>query len=124
MADTSATKCDDIVVRAEGTGVEEHTGAAQSGFTVYPNPFSRNTTIKFESATQHGGRNSKSEMSLQIYDASGRLVKSILLPTAYYLLPTAVSWDGTDDSGNLLGPGIYFLTDQQNGIMVKAIKIE
>ena len=118
MADTAGTKCDDIVVRAEATGVQEYDDATQRGFAVYPNPFNEKATIKFEI------RNPKSEMSLKIYNASGRLVRIISLPAVYSLLPTVVSWDGTDDSGNRLGPGIYFLTDRQNGSMVKAIKIE
>jgi hypothetical protein len=118
MADTSSTKCDDIVVRAEAWGVEEHGSTAESGLTVYPNPFTNNLTIKFQIP------NSKSEMSLKIYNATGRLVKSLNLPTTYSMLPTAAHWDGTDDSGKRLAPGIYFVTDRQTGAMVKAIKID
>ena len=68
------------------------------GLIAYPNPFRKKTKIKFEI------RNSKSEMSLKICDASGRLVKSF----AYSLVPGIITWDGTDETGKSVPPGIYF----------------
>ncbi|MFN8438998.1 MAG: gliding motility-associated C-terminal domain-containing protein [Cytophagales bacterium] len=43
--------------------------------------------------------------SVKIYNKTGNLVKSIMGP-AY--------WDGTDNSGNPLAPGIYFVTAKDN----------
>ncbi len=44
---------------------------------------------------------------LQIYDLSGRLVKS--LPITDYRLPiTEVTWDGTDDFNREVKNGVYF----------------
>ena len=50
MADTSGTKCDDIIVRAETWGVEEQGRTMTSRLAVYPNPFGGNLTIKFQSS--------------------------------------------------------------------------
>jgi hypothetical protein len=47
--------------------------------------------------------------ALNICDAVGRIVKSFCLPTTCYLLPTAVSWDGTDGSFRKLPSGVYFV---------------
>lgn len=81
-----------------------------------PNPFRLRTNIRYmiepRSHNIGGSLRGKSERQkpeLRIYDATGRLVKSVLLPTAYYLLHTVVSWDGTDGSNRKLGGGVYFL---------------
>ncbi len=72
-------------------------------FRVYPNPFSELTNIGF--STGLGAQ----DVALKIYDATGRLVRDFPLPTAYSLLPTTVKWDGTDQSGNRLPAGVYFV---------------
>jgi hypothetical protein len=83
----------------------------------YPNPFTNITQIRFtiqdSRSMDQEFRNSNFEKRrpiLKIYDAAGRLVKDFLLPTTYYLLPTVVSWDGTDDAGRKLASGVYFVT--------------
>lgn len=108
------------------TGTEEDPGHTihDTGLslTAKPNPFSQYTEIRF--MMQDAGnmelelRNSNFEMgqhTLKIYDATGRLVKNFLLPTTYYLLPTAVSWDGTDSSSRKLPGGVYFVKLQAGG---------
>lgn len=83
---------------------------------VNPNPFTNETQIRYmiqdSRSTMQELRNANFEMqkpTLRIYDSAGRLVKDFLLPTTYYLLPTAVSWDGTDQSNRQLASGIYFV---------------
>lgn len=49
------------------------------------------------------------DISLNIYDVSGRLIKSFQLPTAYSLLPTVFKWDGRDNEGKRVSGGVYFL---------------
>jgi len=41
-------------------------------------------------------------------NATGRMVKEFILPTAYSSVPTVISWDGTDDSGKRVASGVYF----------------
>jgi len=104
--------------------------------SVNPNPFRQQTLIRFtiydSRCTEQKFRISKSELrkqteahqdisgsgggtseyqkpELEIYDAAGRLVKDFFLPTTYNLLPTAVSWDGTDSSARKLPSGVYFI---------------
>jgi hypothetical protein len=73
---------------------------------VYPNPFKQKTEIRFQ-ITDTGA--TVENIELEIYDVSGRLVRSFSLPTAYSLLPASVTWDGCDDQNRILGTGVYFL---------------
>jgi hypothetical protein len=66
----------------------------------YPNPFNPTTQIGF-------GLERKCEISLEVYDAAGRLVRVIfrgVRPAGRYV----ESWDGKDDSGNSVESGVYF----------------
>ncbi len=115
------------------TGITEKESAKNSlvNLHIAPNPFKNATGIKFQipsSKSQinpnsqilpspfssprrgEGWGEGKSQISLSIYDASGRLVKSFLLPTSHFQLPTSVEWNGTDDSGRRLPAGVYFVT--------------
>lgn len=66
-----------------------------------PNPFNPSTTIAFE--VPDGG----AHVSLQIYDASGRLVRTLV--DGYEPSGTrTVTWDGRDDEGQPMASGIYF----------------
>jgi formylglycine-generating enzyme required for sulfatase activity len=65
----------------------------------YPNPFNPTTTIPFTLV-------SSSHVSLLIYNIMGQRVATIIdnyMNVGYYF----VSWDGTDDRGNLVSAGIY-----------------
>ena len=67
----------------------------------YPNPFNPSTTIKF-------ALSEASEVSLCIYDVSGRLVRTLLdrgkLEAGMY---TEI-WNGLEDSGEMAASGVYF----------------
>ncbi len=66
----------------------------------YPNPFNPTTQIKFNLPKQ-------SEVSLKIYDMLGREVASLVngeMNAGTHLL----TWDGKDNSGNLVASGVYF----------------
>ncbi len=66
----------------------------------YPNPFNPNTRVTFSIATG-------SDVSLRIYDVSGKLVKTLVnkrLEADVY----NENWNGTDDSGSQVASGVYF----------------
>jgi len=74
---------------------------------VYPNPFTRSTVISYQLPVDE-------KVSLGIYDLTGRLVKNFLneeISAGYY----TVTWNGKDDSGQRLAPGIYFSCLQAGG---------
>ena len=95
------------------TGITEDTECvvndARFNLGVYPNPFTYTTEIRYSNQEL---RNSNFEMwkhELEIYDATGRLVKSFNLESSIQDQRSAVSWDGTDTSGCQLGSGVYFV---------------
>jgi hypothetical protein len=66
----------------------------------FPNPFNPTTTINFDVAVQ-------GEVSLKVYAANGRLVKTVLsknLDNGKY----SVGWNGKDEFGHQVSSGIYF----------------
>lgn len=95
------------------TGIEEsQLPQSQNGICLmlYPNPFSKMINIRY---IIHDARftiedNQTSEISLQIYDATGRLVRDFSCLT-FNVKNLTVLWNGTDDSGNKLPPGVYFV---------------
>ncbi len=121
-------------------GIEENSSTILSNNTilqVYPNPFKNHLTIKCEMRNPKSETNSnsqiipspfssphrgegwgegKSQISLMIYDVTGRLVKSFnyqtIQPSNH---PTQIVWDGTDDSGRKLPAGVYFVRLESEG---------
>lgn len=90
----------------EWVGIEEH--ESSQTMTTYlqisPNPFTHRTQIGF--TIQDSGY-TIDEMTLKIYDAAGRLVKSFRITP--YALRNTLSWDGRDDQNRMLSSGVYFL---------------
>jgi len=90
---------DDVMVPL--TGIEEGTGQTRPvSLRISPNPFRNQTDIQLQITD-----NSEKNTSLNIYDVSGRLVKSFALRTA----PYALRWDGTDLGGVPVPAGVYFV---------------
>ncbi len=70
--------------------------------SVFPNPFSINTTISFFIPTEFAGNT-----DLSIYNLRGQKVKTLIneiLPSGNY----SVVWDKTDNSGEHVTSGVYF----------------
>jgi hypothetical protein len=66
----------------------------------WPNPFTRTTSLAL--TLPRAGH-----ADLVVYDAAGRVVKHLLstdLPAGTH----ALVWDGTDDTGHVTRPGVYF----------------
>ena len=80
------------------------------GITVFPNPFKQMTEIRYQIPEGVDSRQ-KSVASMKIFDASGRLVRSFPIINLCNPNKSVVSvyWAGTDDFGNHLPAGIYFI---------------
>ena len=87
----------------------KHSVAETPGLTVCPNPSRGMTNIKIQIPNMFQAPGSKFQNTLKIYDVGGRLIKNLELPTPYSLLPTLVSWDGTDMHNRKVGQGVYFI---------------
>jgi photosystem II stability/assembly factor-like uncharacterized protein len=95
-----------------GTGIEYYTvrDAHDISLRVTPNPFRTQTEISVMIGDQMISGSGYQEPEIYIYDATGRLVKSFPLSTAYSLLPTILTWDGRDDHDRSLSSGVYLIT--------------
>ena len=83
------------------TGIEEKHNPDLMKLSIYPNPFTTFTTICYSISTRGG-------VSMKIYDLSGRVVKTLVngeQEQGYY----TIRWDGTDNRGERLSSGIYFI---------------
>ena len=70
----------------------------------YPNPFTTNTTFRFD----HNKPGDILDVSIQIFNVSGRIVRTFntqVVTTGSTF--SDISWDGTDDFGNNIGKGVY-----------------
>jgi FlgD Ig-like domain len=65
-----------------------------------PNPFNPSTTISFTLP-------SREQVTVSVYDANGRLVRTLLNESRDFGTHS-VTWDGRDDAGSTVGSGVYF----------------
>ena len=80
---------------------------------VWPLPYrGGNLSISFATATGLGG--AAAPARLRLYDAVGRLVKTVV-QGAYTAGYVAAVWDGTDTKGRKVATGIYFLQSESAG---------
>ena len=76
-------------------------GLGQITVNAHPNPFNPSTTIAFELPRAM-------EVSLDIYDLQGRLVRSLLDESPYVTGSHKQVWDGRDGKGRATSSGVYF----------------
>ena len=95
-------------------GIEElNTGIIiDIALSAEPNPFRLATSIRFAT---HDTGSMIQDMSLRIYDATGRQVKSFNHESGIVNHESMFSWDGTDDAGKRLPAGIYFIELHMSG---------
>jgi hypothetical protein len=91
---------------------EVNTPSGEIECLVSPNPFSSATTITIERLSEN--QNIR-ESELIIYDATGRRVREISLLPFSFCLEAIATWDGRDGEGNLVSPGVYYLTIETEG---------
>jgi hypothetical protein len=71
--------------------------------SISPNPFTTLVNVKCHMPGE------REYITLHIYNVSGRLVKSFSLLSPHSSPITKVSWDGTDNNGEKVPPGAYFI---------------
>jgi predicted phosphodiesterase len=89
---------------------------AYSDELVYPNPFSRETQIRFSLAND-------APFSLSIYNGQGQMVRSLWNGQTMRKGSYLMVWDGRNDAGSDLAPGIYYLQFRETGGAVRTQKI-
>ena len=71
-----------------------------AAFTVHPNPARAGSAISLQ-LTANG------PTQVSVFDAAGRLVRHLTMPSSLAPRPSSLSWDGRDASGRLCPPGVY-----------------
>lgn len=74
----------------------------------YPNPFNPETRIKFVVS-------SVSKINIRIYNTLGKEIKQLINETRYSG-EYEITWNGTDDIGNKVASGVYFITMEANSL--------
>jgi hypothetical protein len=95
------------------TETNEYT-STDSELKCYPNPFSETTSIEY---TLTG----KSNVSVNIIDLQGRIVKQLVQqdkPAGHY----TINWDARNDNGLIVSNGVYFVRVETNN-KVFALKV-
>ncbi len=96
-----------LVVNYHATGVQEMPrNKPAEGICAYPNPFREKIEISFGGVSEYGSIG-VSEMS--IFDLSGRLVREFYFVSDNSPRTTKVQWDGRDDAGQRVAPGMYYV---------------
>jgi len=67
----------------------------------YPNPFNPSTHIKFQLPDYE-------TVTLEVYDVTGSLVKTLLKGADYEPGEHVVTWNAVDNSGRRAASGMYF----------------
>ncbi|MCK4338720.1 MAG: DUF1565 domain-containing protein [Candidatus Cloacimonetes bacterium] len=87
-----------------------------------PNPFSSKTTISFILASYEH----LNEYTLSIYNIRGQLIKTFYGREDNFWVKTDIVWNGTDEDGNKVSPGVYFykLSYGNNAVIRKMLLIK
>jgi len=84
------------------SGVEDELTVRKASVANYPNPFNPRTTIRYQIPK-------RGSVVVSIYDAAGRLVRTLVDSASREAGPHEVSWDGTDENRLDVAAGIYFV---------------
>jgi hypothetical protein len=97
------------------TGIAtNHGGLETSRLTAWPNPF--RTGVRLLVAA-------RSPSDVRIVDASGRQVRALRVPRSPLSTPYSLSWDGRDEAGRQLAPGVYFAALGSAGPTLKLVRV-
>jgi uncharacterized delta-60 repeat protein len=96
-------------------GIDENTTtlADRLQLEIYPNPFSHTTNISWQMTDNNH------IAAAEIYDASGRFVKSLYHGSSIMNHGSVVSWDGTDDNDRPVSDGVYFCVMKTTGEVIQ-----
>ena len=95
------------IVQIEPSSIDfSNTPDSPSLFLNYPNPFNPSTTIRYDLMEN-------SEVSISIFDMSGRSVRNF---NPSHARSGEITWDGVNDAGQSVSAGIYLCRLQTRGI--------
>jgi len=104
-----------VFVNTTPAGVATFREQVEPGrMTAWPNPF--RATVRL--LARGNGSN-----DLRIIDAAGREVRVLHAPHSLSPIPYSLTWDGRDDAGRPVTPGVYFAALGQAGPSLKIVRV-
>jgi len=93
---------DDVLLAIEGpeTGVDDFV-PRELAISNFPNPFNPRTSVSFQMP-------SRGVADIRVYDAAGRLVRTLVAGAEFDAGRHEAVWDGKDDAGRGVAAGVYF----------------
>lgn len=88
---------------ATATAVGDHTPVVPAAISSYPNPFNPQTTIRYQLPTD-------GVATVVVHDARGAHVATLVDARQLAAGEHTVSWKGTDDKGDAVVSGVYFVS--------------
>jgi hypothetical protein len=92
-------------------------GPSEAGIRAVPSPFTTRTAISLQLTAD-------SRATATLFDASGRQVRSFVLPQSPTPGPQSLTWDGRDQSGRTVGRGTYICRVSTSQGEEQVLKIE
>jgi hypothetical protein len=88
-------------IEVDGLAVGAVDAPVVAGLSNHPNPFNPTTTISFRLSE-------RTRVRLEVFEASGRVVRRVLDGVPLEAGAHAIAWDGRDDAGLPVASGTYF----------------
>jgi hypothetical protein len=95
------------------SGASDAPGVSVFRMAAHPNPFRDEVTFTLAPG---------SSPRLSIFDPSGRLVRSLRADGSRDVRPARMVWDGRNEMGRLVSPGVYFARPFESGAAVRIVR--
>jgi len=107
-----------IFVETTSSGVDDEIPARKLAVANYPNPFSPRTSLAYVVPAD-------ASVDLRVYDAAGRLVRTLVVGEEKAAGAYEMEWDGADERGVPVAAGVYFvrLTVEGNEAASKMVRL-
>jgi len=103
------------------TSANDEIPERSSFISVFPNPFSKSTILKYNKATQLLP-DMPQQAEIKIYNIKGQLIRKLPFTSSPHL-SFEVTWDGEDETGEEVKSGIYFCTLTSENRFIDSQKI-
>ncbi len=111
--DASHGNC--LFLNTTPVGVATHREEQEpSRLTAWPNPF--RTGVRLSAAA-------RSSSDVRIVDVSGRQVRVLRVPRSPLSTSYSLTWDGRDEAGRQVAPGVYFAALGSSGSTLKLVRV-